>query len=104
MMQEGGPLRRSNYRHQVWLSALEKAGLEELRFHDLRHTAVALWIHAGANPLEVKRRAGHERSASTQHRYGPPVPECRRGLGGTLGRARRNAATHGESCVQETAT
>jgi hypothetical protein len=27
--------------------------------HDLRHTAVALWIAAGASPLEVSRRAGH---------------------------------------------
>jgi DNA-binding CsgD family transcriptional regulator len=30
-----------------------------LRIHDLRHTAVALWIAAGASPKEVARRAGH---------------------------------------------
>jgi integrase len=35
------------------------AGLEGLRTHDLRHTAVALWIAAGANPKEVAARAGH---------------------------------------------
>lgn len=36
----GGSLRRSNYRCQVWLPALARAGLDRLCFHDLRHTAV----------------------------------------------------------------
>jgi integrase len=35
------------------------AGLDWLRIHDLRQTAVALWIAAGANPKEVSARAGH---------------------------------------------
>src|SRR5918992_5751028 len=35
------------------------AGLDGLRIHDLRHTAVALWIAAGANPKEDAARAGH---------------------------------------------
>ena len=34
-------------------------GLEGLRIHDLRHTAVALWIAAGAGPKDVATRAGH---------------------------------------------
>jgi integrase len=33
--------------------------LAGLRIHDLRHTAVALWIGAGASPKEVAARAGH---------------------------------------------
>jgi integrase len=37
------------------------AGLDGLRIHDLRHTAVALWIAAGANPTEVAARAGMPR-------------------------------------------
>jgi integrase len=39
--------------------ATKAAGLQGLRIHDLRHTAVALWIAAGATPKEVAVRAGH---------------------------------------------
>jgi integrase len=47
---KGGVLRASNFRTKVWLPAVRAAGLAPLRPHDLRHTAVALWIAAGANP------------------------------------------------------
>jgi integrase len=81
---DGGPLRRSNYRSRVWLPCLRQAGLEGLRFHDLRHTAVALWIKAGANVLEVKRRAGHTRSTFTLDRYGHLFPDADEGLADRL--------------------
>jgi integrase len=51
---KGGVLRPSNFRVKVWLPAIWAAGLVPLRPHDLRHTAVALWIAAGANPKEVR--------------------------------------------------
>jgi Phage integrase family len=54
----------------VWLRAVRAAGLAPLRPHDLRHTAVALWIAAGANPKEVSVRAGHTSVAFTLDRYG----------------------------------
>lgn len=67
---EGGPLRRSLFRSRVWLPAVSAASLEGLRFHDLRHTFVALWIAAGANPKEVSVRASHSSVAFTLDRYG----------------------------------
>jgi hypothetical protein len=45
-----------------------------LRPHDLRLTAVALWIAAGANPKEVSVRAGHTSVAFTLDRYGHLFP------------------------------
>jgi integrase len=56
---EGGPLRRSNFRRRVWLPALEKAGIPNLRFHDLRHTAGTLTAQTGATTKEVMARLGH---------------------------------------------
>jgi len=41
-----------------------------LKFHELRHTFVALWIAAGANPKEISVRAGHSSVAFTLDRYG----------------------------------
>jgi integrase len=39
---DGYPLERSNFRCRVWLPATEAAGLDGLRFRDLRHTAGTL--------------------------------------------------------------
>jgi hypothetical protein len=50
--------------------------LEGLRIHDLRHTAVALWIAAGANPKEITARAGHASVSFTLDRYGHLYPEA----------------------------
>lgn len=73
---EGGPLRVPAWRRRQWKPAIEKAGLSPLRPHDLRHTAVALWIASGANVLEVSRRAGHTSSSFTMDRYGHLFPEA----------------------------
>ena len=54
----------------MWRPATRAAGLDGLRIHDLRHTAVALWIAAGANPKEVTARAGHASVSFTLDRYG----------------------------------
>jgi integrase len=56
--------------------ATRKAGLDGLRIHDLRHTAVALWIAAGAGPKEVASRAGHTSVSFTLDRYGHLYPEA----------------------------
>ncbi|HEX5879710.1 MAG TPA: hypothetical protein VF468_15555 [Actinomycetota bacterium] len=47
---QGGPLRVTAFRGRVWRPATRAAGVDGLRIHDLRHTAVALWIAADANP------------------------------------------------------
>src|SRR6266511_4119106 len=73
---EGGPLRIVGFRNRIWRPATEAAGLEGLRIHDLRHTAVALWIAAGASPKEVAVRAGHTSVSFTLDRYGHLYPEA----------------------------
>jgi integrase len=63
-------IRRSWFRQRVWLPATKKAGLSGLRFHDLRHTFVALWVSLGRNAKEVSKVAGHSSVAFTLDRYG----------------------------------
>jgi integrase len=72
---QGGPLRVTAFRARVWRPATRAAGLDGLRIHDLRHTAVALWIAAGANPREVAARAGHASVSFTLDRDGHLYPE-----------------------------
>ena len=73
---QGGTLRVSLFRSRVWRPATRVADLDGLRIHDLRHTAVALWIAAGANPKEVAARAGHASVSFTLDRYGHLFPEA----------------------------
>jgi integrase len=56
---EGGYLRRSNFRRRWWVLAMRAAGVEGLRFHDLRHSAATLALAAGANTRELMERMGH---------------------------------------------
>jgi integrase len=56
---EGGYLRRSNFRRRWWVAATKAAGVEGLRFHDLRHSAATLALAAGANTRELMERMGH---------------------------------------------
>jgi integrase len=95
--EKGGVLRPSNFRTKVWLPAVQAAGLAPLRPHDLRHTAVALWIAAGANPKEVSVRAGHTSVAFTLDRYGHLFEghdqELRDRLDAMLAEGRKEAST-----------
>jgi integrase len=71
---EGGPVRLAGWRRRYWKPAVEAAGLAPLRPHDLRHSAVALWIAAGATPNEVAKRAGHTSVVTVLDRYGHLLP------------------------------
>ena len=55
---KGGPLRRGNF-SGVWHSIVSEAGLEHLRFHDLRHTGNTLAAMTGASTKELMTRMGH---------------------------------------------
>lgn len=71
---EGEMLRRSNFRRTYWLPAVRGAGLDGLRFHDLRHTAVALAIANGAHAKAIQARMGHSSVSITLDRYGHLLP------------------------------
>jgi integrase len=94
-LSNGGPLRTASFRTRVWRPATRAAGLEGLRIHDLQHTAVALWIAAGAGPKDVAVRAGHTSVSFTLDRYGHLYPEGDRALRDRLDRF-HEAAGDGE--------
>jgi integrase len=68
---DGSPLRRSNFYHRVWRPALRAAELEPApRFHDLRHTHVALLISGDVPIKAIQERLGHASIVMTMDRYG----------------------------------
>jgi integrase len=68
-------VRASNLRRRQWTAAVARADLPGFTFHDMRHTAVSLWVAAGASDLEVAKWAGHRSAAFTKSRYAHLFPE-----------------------------
>jgi integrase len=73
------------------LPARRAAGLPTLRFHDLRHSAVPLWVAVRANPLQVSRWLGHSTVQITADVYGHLFPETNDLAIGRLDKALRAA-------------
>ncbi len=70
----GHPLISSSWWNNNFAPALRVAGLS-CRFHDLRHTSVALAIAEGAHPKAIQTRMGHSSINVTLDRYGHLFPE-----------------------------
>ena len=49
----------------AFVSALERAGIREFRFHDLRHTFASHLVISGASIKEVQELLGHKTLAMT---------------------------------------
>jgi len=46
--------------NKFWTQALQRAGIEDLRFHDLRHEATSRFVEAGLSDQEVSSITGHK--------------------------------------------
>jgi hypothetical protein len=62
---------------RAFYSARKKAGLEDVRFHDLRHTFATRLVQAGVDLYVVKELLGHKSLKMTM-RYAHHYPESLR--------------------------
>jgi integrase len=69
----GGPIRPDNLRRN-FKETLKKAGLPEIRFHDLRHTHATLMLSQGVHPKIVSERLGHSSVQITLDTYSHALP------------------------------
>ena len=53
---------------------LEKAGLPDIRFHDLRHSAATLLLSEGVHPKVVQEILGHSEIGMTMNTYSHVLP------------------------------
>ena len=65
----------NNWRRRVFNKALKKAGLRQIRIHDLRHTYASLLIQAGESLAYVRDQLGHHSIKVTVDIYGHLAPE-----------------------------
>ena len=67
---EGGPIRRNTFRSRFWLPAVTDSVGQPMRFHDLRHSHVALLIKQGTHPAVIAARLGHTSVKTVLDVYG----------------------------------
>jgi len=103
----GNPIATSSFNTAHWTPAKHRAGLAGVRFHDLRHTAVALAIAQGAHPKAIQAWLGHSSVQVSLDRYGHLFPELdaaiAEGLDGTFRAALRLLPGGAEQAPQEAA-
>jgi len=89
---KGGPLRRSNFLRKYFKPLLERAGVPDVRFHDLRHTSATLMLADNIHPKIVQQRLGHSQIALTLDTYSHVLPSMDEAAAGTFDRLfKRNA-------------
>jgi integrase len=94
----GNPVSASSFRTHYFSPALRAAGVA-CRFHDLRHTSVALAIAAGAHPKAIQMRMGHASITVTLDRYGHLFPELDEAIAEEFGRQLADARRRRETNV-----
>jgi hypothetical protein len=62
----------------VFQSLIRRAGLERIRFHDLRHTAATLMLSRGIHPKVVSEMMGHSQISTTLDLYSHVTPTMQR--------------------------
>ena len=76
------PLTKSHLTKHI-KSGAAKAGVHQIRVHDLRHSHVSLLIHEGFSALEIGARVGHSSVYITFH-YAHLFPNAQRKMAGRL--------------------
>jgi len=81
--QVGTLINPSNLRRRSFKPLLQRAGLPQIRFHDLRHTCATLLLSRNTNPRLVQALLGHATVAITLDTYSHMIP----GMGNHTARA-----------------
>jgi integrase len=70
----GTPVSRHNLVARSFKPLLKRAGLPDIRFHDLRHTCATLMLAVGTNPKVVQETLGHANVSVTLDIYSHLLP------------------------------
>jgi len=76
--QVGTPMNAKNLTARSFKPLLQKAGLPDIRFHDLRHTFATLMLQNGEHPKVVQEMLGHATIAITMDTYSHVLPNMQR--------------------------
>ena len=70
----GTPLDGQNFYNRCFKPMLKKAGLPDIRFHDLRHSCASLLLAQGVSPRVIMETLGHSQISLTMNTYSHVIP------------------------------
>jgi len=82
---KGTPITPRNL-SRTWYRLLDRSGLPEIRFHDLRHSHASLLMKLGKHPKIVQERLGHASIKLTLDTYSHIMPNMQEEAAKELGR------------------
>jgi integrase len=85
----GTPLNRHNLTQRSFRPLLAKAGLPQIRFHDLRHTCATILLSKGVHAKFVQAALGHSTIAITLDTYSHVLPGMGSGTADAMDEALR---------------
>jgi len=87
---KGKPISQNSIRN-VFKRILTKAGLQNIRLHDIRHTFASQLLSLGVTPVYVKEQLGHSSIKMTVDIYGHLIPTGNRDMINQLDGVQPNA-------------
>lgn len=88
---DGGPMHGSALTARGLKPALRRAGIREVRFHDLRHSFASNLLAAGVDVVTVSRFMGHASPQITLSVYSHVIPKQRHGASELLAKLMRES-------------
>ncbi|MEC9309757.1 MAG: site-specific integrase [Chloroflexota bacterium] len=64
--------------YRTFKNTLSKLGIDDVRFHDLRHTHASLMLKQNTNPKIIQERLGHSSTMITMDTYGHLMPNMQK--------------------------
>ena len=101
---KGGRFNSSDLLRTGLHAALRRAGLRQVRFHDLRHSWATNLLAAGFDLVTVSKALGHANVHITLTTYANAIPKERNGAGDALARLMAQDGNKMETSVPAPAT
>jgi integrase len=100
----GEPMGSSDLLHTGFHPALRRAGVRQVRFHDLRHCFASNLLAGGMDVVTVSKALGHANVHITLTTYAHSIPKERQGAGDAFARLMAAGGNKMETSGSETAS
>ena len=81
---------------RVFIPAVQRTGLDDLRPHDLRRTSATILAETGVPPTSTKNRMGHDSFSTTDKYYVVPTKASQQATAGIVSSVLKLDLTNGD--------